>query len=194
MDDVVFGAVVSGRPVEVEGIETIVGLFINTIPVRVKLEDERTFLQLLSNVHRKSVSMQPYEYLPLTEVQALSPLKRNLIDHILTFENNPSEEQFQQTSREGDFGFKLVDRDMYHQSNFDFNLVVIPREVIYIAFIFNTSVYEYDFVEKLEKHLREVIEQVEENPGISLEDIAVTLDLVTSKPIDQRDDGGDFDF
>ena len=45
VDDVVFGAVVSGRPAEIDGIENMVGLFINTVPVRIKSDSKKSFIE-----------------------------------------------------------------------------------------------------------------------------------------------------
>lgn len=103
--DVVFGAVVSGRPPEIRGIEKMVGLFINAVPVRVRLEVtddgmENTtrwgsFSELCGKVHGEAVEAKSFEYLPLAEVQALSSLKGELLDHLLVFENQPMQEQLE---------------------------------------------------------------------------------------------------
>ncbi|MFD9903817.1 amino acid adenylation domain-containing protein [Streptomyces sp. NPDC059063] len=50
-DDVVFGATVSGRPAEVVGVDTMVGLFVNTVPVRVRRSPDRTWDELLTELH-----------------------------------------------------------------------------------------------------------------------------------------------
>ena len=52
-EDVVFGAVVSGRPSELEGVESMVGLFINTIPVRIRFEEKMKFHHCFSKSSRK---------------------------------------------------------------------------------------------------------------------------------------------
>ncbi|MBL3352775.1 hypothetical protein ELP84_30195, partial [Klebsiella pneumoniae] len=67
--DVVFGSVVSGRPPELEGIEHAVGLFINTIPVRIKMEPEMSFAQLLQNVQDSNLESERYSYCSLAELQ-----------------------------------------------------------------------------------------------------------------------------
>lgn len=195
VDDVVFGGVVSGRPAEIDCVETTVGLFINTIPIRVTVNKEKTFLELLAAVHQKSIASMPYEYLPLPGIQALSSLKSNLFDHIMTFAPIPSIDRSLELNRSDDhLGFTSVDRRMYHQSSFDFNLVVFPGEVISVTFIFNSSVYEIDFIKKLEKYFMEVFQQVLSNPVITIEDIHITLDLTRSASSNERQDGGDFEF
>ncbi len=65
VDDVIFGSVVSGRPSEVKGIEKMVGLFINTIPVRIKNNRKDTFSELLKRVQKQAFSSEKYSYQPL---------------------------------------------------------------------------------------------------------------------------------
>ena len=95
-DDVVFGMVVSGRPPELEGIENMIGLFINAVPVRIQVHPQQTFSQLVTRVRTSAAASKSYEYLPLADVQNLSLLKRELIDHLVTFENYPVEEQMKE--------------------------------------------------------------------------------------------------
>ncbi|MGE2643776.1 condensation domain-containing protein, partial [Escherichia coli] len=76
--DVVFGSVVSGRPPELEGIEHAVGLFINTIPVRIKMEPEMSFAQLLQNVQESNLESERYSYCSLAELQKMTEFKTDL--------------------------------------------------------------------------------------------------------------------
>src|SRR5690606_36842074 len=67
--DCVYGTVVSGRPAEVEGIERMVGLFINTIPSRVTYEKNETFSDLLRQIHDNAIASEKYHYISLAEIQ-----------------------------------------------------------------------------------------------------------------------------
>lgn len=195
VDDVVFGQVVAGRPPEIDGIEMTVGLFLNTIPVRVKVENEKTFLDLLKTAHHKMVLSKPHEYLPLTDIQALSPLKRNVFDHILTFAPTLGRDRYKELNSNEYLEFAMTDRKMFHHSSFDFNLVIYPGEdVTTILLIYNPSVYEFDFIMKIEKYLVEVLSQVLMNPAVSIEDIKITLEITRSTSAELRNDGGDFEF
>ncbi|WP_344977624.1 condensation domain-containing protein, partial [Salinactinospora qingdaonensis] len=90
-DDVVFGTVVSGRPAEVEGIERMVGLFINTLPLRVHVPNHSTSLDWLHNLQEQNMQMRQYEYSPLNQVQQWSELPANapLFETLFVFENYP---------------------------------------------------------------------------------------------------------
>ena len=79
---VVFGSVVSGRPPEVPGIERMVGLFINTKPVRIRTPSGQTFASLLVEVQAQSIEAA-HDHLALAEIQAMSPLRQRLLDHLV---------------------------------------------------------------------------------------------------------------
>ncbi|MFB8144650.1 condensation domain-containing protein, partial [Streptomyces parvus] len=91
-DDVVFGATVSGRPVEVAGAETMVGLFINTVPVRVRLRPAETLTGLVTRVQREQADLLPHHHYDLPSIKQLSGLRGDtpLFDSLLIYENYPS--------------------------------------------------------------------------------------------------------
>ncbi|MFC8300698.1 amino acid adenylation domain-containing protein [Micromonospora orduensis] len=87
-DDVVFGAVVSGRPPELSGVETMVGLLINTVPVRVRLRPGERVGDLLARVQDEQVALTPHHHVRLAETQRLAGVGE-LFDTMLAFENFP---------------------------------------------------------------------------------------------------------
>ena len=90
-DDVVFGATVSGRPAELAGMEEMVGLFINTLPVRVRLGPEARLGEWLGGCRPAQAEARRYDFAPLPEVQKWSevPAGQPLFESIVVFENHP---------------------------------------------------------------------------------------------------------
>ncbi len=86
--DVLFGMVTSGRPADVPGIESMIGFFINTLPVRVALNPAATVRQTIAAVQRTQVSLMPHGYLGLGELQQLANIGE-LFDTVIVFENYP---------------------------------------------------------------------------------------------------------
>ena len=78
-EDVVFGTVVSGRPSEIDGIEHMAGLFINTIPVRLRVDQNASFAELFKQAQQHAIDAERYDYLPLYEIQKQSALDGRLI-------------------------------------------------------------------------------------------------------------------
>ncbi|MEM8934402.1 MAG: condensation domain-containing protein, partial [Acidobacteriota bacterium] len=68
-DDVLWGSVVSGRTPEVEGVEDIVGLFINALPVRAQIDPQRAFGEWLSDLQLQLVDQRQFEYVPVESIQ-----------------------------------------------------------------------------------------------------------------------------
>nr|WP_189594656.1 non-ribosomal peptide synthetase [Streptomyces massasporeus] len=87
-DDVVFGATVSGRPPQVSGVESMVGLFINTLPVRVALDPAETFGALLDRLQAQQAGLMDHQFVPLADVQRATGVGE-LFDTLVVFENYP---------------------------------------------------------------------------------------------------------
>jgi mycobactin peptide synthetase MbtF len=86
--DVVYGVTVSGRPDELSGVETMVGLFINTVPLRVRLDPtERVGRQCLA-LQREAADLRDHSYLSHSEIRALGGLGE-MYDSLLVYENFP---------------------------------------------------------------------------------------------------------
>ncbi|WP_435208188.1 amino acid adenylation domain-containing protein [Streptomyces sp. bgisy034] len=88
-DTVLFGAVSSGRPAELPGVEAMVGLFANTLPVRVDVDPRHTPAELFAAVQAGQTELLPHEHLTLAEVQQLTPVRGELFDTALMFQNYP---------------------------------------------------------------------------------------------------------
>jgi amino acid adenylation domain-containing protein/non-ribosomal peptide synthase protein (TIGR01720 family) len=179
-NDVVFGAIVSGRPSELEGVESILGLFINTIPVRIRINDEEktTFKELLQSVQKTAIESEPHHYYPLARIQAENPLKNHLLDHIIAFENFPIEEQIEGIiigdGRKGGAGdLRVSDARAFGQTNYDFNVVIGLLEQMVINFIFNGNVYQKQMVERIARHFEKVVDHVIAGDDLEIEDITL---------------------
>ncbi|MER6915069.1 amino acid adenylation domain-containing protein [Streptomyces sp. NPDC000594] len=86
--DVVFGSVVSGRPAELTGVESMVGLFINTVPTRVRLNPAEPLGTLLVRLQREQAALLPHHHISLGEIRRITDVG-NLFDTVMAFENYP---------------------------------------------------------------------------------------------------------
>ncbi|NLG54552.1 MAG: non-ribosomal peptide synthetase, partial [Rhodococcus sp.] len=87
-NDIVFGATVSGRPPELDGVESMLGLFINTLPVRVQLDPSETLAELLTRVQAQQSAMLDHHHLGLAEIQDATGIGA-LFDTLTVFESYP---------------------------------------------------------------------------------------------------------
>jgi amino acid adenylation domain-containing protein/non-ribosomal peptide synthase protein (TIGR01720 family)/FkbM family methyltransferase len=176
--DVAFGAVVAGRPSEIEGVESMVGLFINTVPVRIRYEKGTPFNELLQQVQKAAIDSEPHHYYPLAEIQSGSVLKQNLLDHILVFENYPISEKLDRIMDGGNelnkrVKLEISSIEMFEQTNYDFNIKIVPGERLTIKFDYNAHVYECGFIEKVAGHFDRVLIQVLDDTRQDVEELAI---------------------
>nr|AYA22334.1 KerC [Amycolatopsis keratiniphila] len=88
-DDVVFGATVAGRPPEIPGVESAVGLFMNMLPVRARLNGAEPFVDMLADLQERQVGMMAHQHIGLAEINQLVG-QGAAFDTIVVFENPPS--------------------------------------------------------------------------------------------------------
>ncbi|WP_026475839.1 non-ribosomal peptide synthetase [Alkaliphilus transvaalensis] len=172
-DDVVFGTTVSGRPSEIDGIENMVGLFINTIPVRMNFNSDSKFEEIIKDIQNRAFVSSKYDYLPLAEIQAQSELKRDLIDHIIVFENYPIDKEIDNIGKELGLGFDIKDARINEQVNYDFSITVVPDKELTIIMSYNDSVYDPADIQLIEGHIKTVINQIIEKPDVKLAEIKI---------------------
>ncbi|WP_026579340.1 bacitracin non-ribosomal peptide synthetase BacC [Bacillus sp. SB47] len=172
-DDVVFGTVISGRDAQVAGIEKMVGLFINTVPTRIRLEKSQSFKELIKSVQEQALEGRTYHDMNLSEVQSLSELKRELLDHILIFENYAVDQSAFETSGKRGAGFIFEKIHAEEQTNYGFNIVAVPGERLVIKLTYDGNIYHDHIIAGIKGHLQQVMEQVVQNEDQSLNDITV---------------------
>jgi amino acid adenylation domain-containing protein len=166
--DVVYGVVVSGRTSEINGIETMIGLFINTVPLRITYHRETKFVQLLKTLQEKAVEAEPHHYCPLSEIQAESLLKQNLVNHIFVFENYPAAEGLgeiveKKGTQDKAPELKIMNVDVFEQTNYDFNLLVNPADDLQLKFNYNGNACDSALIEAVGGHLKQLMDQVLED-------------------------------
>ncbi|KUN96932.1 non-ribosomal peptide synthetase [Streptomyces caeruleatus] len=118
--DVVFGTTVAGRPPELTGSESMVGLFINTVPVRVTLDPAEPLSALLGRVRDEQAELMPYQHLGLADIQRIAGLGE-LFDTAVVFENYPVD-----PSAVADGEVRLVGGETRDATHYALTLVTMP--------------------------------------------------------------------
>ena len=87
--DVVFGAAFSGRPAELEGVETLVGPCVNNVPVRVRIDADRPVSACLADLHGAQADVAQHQYASLADIQRWAgvPWRSRLFDSLVVFQN-----------------------------------------------------------------------------------------------------------
>jgi amino acid adenylation domain-containing protein/non-ribosomal peptide synthase protein (TIGR01720 family) len=171
--DIVFGNVISGRNIPLEGIDRIMGLFINTIPMRIMPQDRHTFDQIAKEIKENLLDIQQYGYLSLGEIQGYTAAQGQALQHLYVYENYPIDQKIRSSDLAEKIGFKIVNRSSDEHTNYHLDMMIIPREKLRICFQYNANVYSSSFVSRLAGHVLRVIDQVVLNPSLALPEIEI---------------------
>jgi surfactin family lipopeptide synthetase C len=161
-DDVVFGATVSGRPPELAGIDTMIGLFINTLPVRITVMPEFYLLPWLENIQERQAEMLQFEYSPLVRIQGWSDLPRgvSLFDSVVIFENFPvdaSTPKFQG-------GVRTRESALFERTNYPLTLVAEPGPALTLKVLYNRRLFETGSIQQILRQIKTLLEEFATRP------------------------------
>ena len=149
----------------------MVGLFINTIPVRVTFSSEDSIFDLLLSIQRNALESEKHQYHPLADIQMQSSAPGKLFDHIMVFENYP---ELSDEASAGKHDFTVSNVHMFVESNYDLVIVIDPADSINIKIEYNTYRYSKDMIETFLAQFDQVITQVIEAAGVEAEQLLVS--------------------
>lgn len=165
----------------------MVGLFINTIPVRVCAQPEMTVAQVLKMNQEHALASQPYDTFPLYEIQAQTEQKQQLINHIMVFENYPVEKQMEHMKRDHDV-LDISDFHLEEHTHYDFNFIVMPAEDMEMHFVYNANVYDQATVERIQAHFMEIIKQMVNDTAVHVQELDILSEDERSLLIEKFND------
>ncbi|MBW9155185.1 non-ribosomal peptide synthetase [Clostridium tagluense] len=179
-NDIVFGFVTAGRNTDIKDIEKMVGLLINTIPVRINSSNCSNFSELLNKIQKETLELSSYEYSSLAQIQSNSQTKNNLIHNLFVFQNYYVDDSFK-NFEEMNLGFNICEFNFFEHTNYDFNLVITSNKEIKIKFKYNAEAYKREVIENVSKHFKKIIDQVIKNFDIKLDEIDILDNLEKEK-------------
>ncbi len=167
--DVVFGATVSGRPPELPGVESMVGLFINTLPVRVKVAPDAKLSAWLKQLHDQQVELRQYEYSPLVQVQGWSEMPRGvpLFESLLVFENYPVDASLR--AQKGSLAIERV--RAVEQTNYPLTVLSGPGEELGLKISYDCRRFDAPTITRMLGHLAALLEGMAVSPDCRLSDL-----------------------
>jgi amino acid adenylation domain-containing protein len=144
-EDTLFGLTVSGRPAEVPAIERIVGLFLNTVPLRSRAVADQPLTLWLQDLNRRLDGIRQHQHLPPTDIRQLSsvPGGRELFDHILVIEHYPGGDEA------GDAGLRIEDYRFIDQTSYGLNIGVSIQREARLNAVYDPARYSERFITTL---------------------------------------------
>lgn len=171
-DDVLFVSVVSGRPAAIEGIEQMLGLFINSIPVRITAPGNTISSYWLQSLQTAMLSSEQHAFLGLADIAQASTVQTDLFRHLWVFENYPIDQTRLANDHSSAAANLSIDRvSLYEQTHYDFNLLVQPGEQLHFRFNVNALVHPPATLHLIAQHLLQLLRHWVETGAISNTDI-----------------------
>uniref|UniRef100_UPI0020274471 condensation domain-containing protein n=1 Tax=Streptomyces cellostaticus TaxID=67285 RepID=UPI0020274471 len=167
LDDVVFGTTVSGRPPELPGIETMVGLFINTLPVRVRLDPARSVVEVLARLQDEQARLMPHQHLGLGEIQKTAG-RTDLFDTVVVFENYPVDEA---ASAGLGADLQVADVTGHDATHYPLSLMVLPGRELVLNLDYRKDAFDRAAVEQLAARLVRLLETIVAAPDTAIRDV-----------------------
>lgn len=160
--DVVFGVTVSGRSISLSGVENMVGLLINTLPLRLQIFPQQQLIPWLQQIQQLILELQHYSYTPLVEIQARSeiPVGIPLFESLVGFENYPIDSSL---FDEGGL-LQPSNIESFGQNNYPLTVVAVPGDELLIEIRYDTLRFEEDKIGWMLGHLQTILSAIVENP------------------------------
>jgi hypothetical protein len=171
--------VVSGRSIEMTRVESMVGLFINTLPVRVQVRPQMSLLALLEGLQAQLVDIIQYEQTPLSEVQSWCELPRGaqLFDSIFVFENYPVGDSVRELLEHQKGKLGIGDIHFYERSNYPLTITAAPGKQLSLKMLYDPRLGEASATALL-KGFQIVAEAMLSNPDQAVKDLLDRLDAL----------------
>jgi amino acid adenylation domain-containing protein len=168
--DVLYGTVVSGRPTDLPGIESMVGLFINTLPIRVRVPGDAVLLDWLEGIQRRQVEAEQHQCVSTLDFQNWSGLPRGikLFDTVLIFENFPA--TFRTEARTISDGEDSIDLG---RTDVALAVMVMPGEKLRVKLVYDQRRFGPAFVARLAGHFASILQQIPISPDGPLRALSV---------------------
>ncbi|MGC4098053.1 MAG: amino acid adenylation domain-containing protein [Nitrospira sp.] len=170
-EDVLFGTTVSGRSADVPGVETMLGLFINTLPLRVTVSPDAALRDWLRELLQQNAEVRQYEHTSLAQIQSWSQMPRGsqLFDSLLVFDNHPTD----RTLDDGGAGLTAHDVYLEGQTNYPLTINVVPGESLSFLLSYQRKRFSPERVQRIAEHLDVVLSQLVTQPEAALTAIGV---------------------
>ncbi len=166
--DVLFGATNSGRPTALAGVEGMAGLFINTLPVRVRAAPDAPLAPWLQGILAQQGEARQFNYSSLVDIQRWSELPRGapLFESLLVFENFPA---ISEDDLAGDLAVRS--EHSFECTNYPLNLAVLPGPGLALRAIYDCDRFDEATIARMLGHLQALLGGMLANPQQRLADL-----------------------
>lgn len=173
-EDISFGAARAGRHWTAEDASSRIGMFVNTLPMRVNAQADQSLSSWLKNLRSQHVDLRDYEHTPLTKIQEWSELPPGtaLFDTVLVFENYQMSERFRS------LGGNWLHREikLLEQTSYPLVFTAFAGSDIVLDLEYDNRIFERPQIERMLGHLRTLLESMADGDEQRIGDISMISD------------------
>jgi len=172
-DDVVFGVTVSGRPASLVGVNTMVGPFINTLPLRVQLPPDMETAAWLKDVQLRLLELREFEYSPLVQVQGWSeaPPGMPLFESLVVVENYPV--SISRRPQKIDERLELRNIRLAETGHYALAALVRPGPEFHLQLAYDAQRFDRDTIRRMLGHFKTALENIAANSQRQLSQLSI---------------------
>ena len=166
--DVVVGSIVSGRPAELPGVERMMGLFINAVPVRHRWDESTTWAAATRALHAAAREAEPHHHYALARMQEDHGALETLFDHLVVYENYPMDEALRDSGQLGELGIR--DITAYERTHYALSIIGLPvGDTLELDLNFDAGTYARDQVARLGEQIELALQAIARTPEQAIE-------------------------
>ncbi|MFJ4679523.1 amino acid adenylation domain-containing protein [Kitasatospora sp. NPDC088783] len=159
-EDIVFGTTVSGRPPELPGIETMIGCFVNTVPVRLRLRPDERIGALLARLQDEQSRLASHQYLGIAEIQRLTGVGGELFDTLTVFENYPLDPDALNGGARADLRVAAV--RTHNDVHYPLALIATPGPSLDLQFTYRPDLFSAADAEQIVRRYTQLLQEIAE--------------------------------
>tara|TARA_R110000764_G_scaffold208074_1_gene293709 strand:+ start:9827 stop:32275 length:22449 start_codon:yes stop_codon:yes gene_type:complete len=176
-----FGVTLSGRDNGVDNIDSVVGMLINTLPLRVATHTQHTISEWLGDIQSRVNAIQSYSYSNLADIQSIYQSLNNqtsnrnsgLLKSAVVVENYPVDSSLNRSLT----GFSIEKVNAYEETHFPLTLLVHPSEQLALQLMFDGHIYSKKQAQTLLEGYKHILLSLsrESNASIPLQSLVSCL-------------------
>ena len=170
-EDVVFGATRACRRSTIPGADSMVGLFVNTVPMRARVTPDSKLVPWLKELRSQWIAMRPYEHTPLVKIRSWSnlPAGQPLFESLLVFENS----ELNSFMRTLSGNWERRKFQLLQQTSYPLTIMVYVEDELLVRIQYSRSSFDGASIKRMLGHLRTVLEEFINNPSMRLVDVPI---------------------
>ncbi|ACL75344.1 non-ribosomal peptide synthetase [Ruminiclostridium cellulolyticum] len=172
-EDILYGVLTYGRPASLKDVDSMVGLFSNNLPVRVRVEKDVNIVDWLRDIQDKQVVLRQYDYVTVQQIAKwslvpLSVLQRAIYDRTFIFVKAPEEDFFSQQSEDS---VRLSQYQNTLQLNIPLRLYAEPSNKILIRAKYDSATFSGEDIQSMLRSMKQLLGKMSSSPDVKLYDL-----------------------